>query len=83
MLTRTIAFQGFQSVARRYAQIVQSARLVQLLKLATRYRLDVGKAANPLSIEQGFRVHALERLDHAPIVTIVVINVNRDYMVYP
>jgi hypothetical protein len=83
ILTRTVAFQEFQPVARWHAQIVQSTCLVQLLQLATSHRLYVDKSAHSLSIEQGFRIRALKRLDHGLIVTMSVINVKRDYLRAP
>ena len=79
VLAGTAALQGFQTVARRYAQVVQPFRDLQLPQLAPRYGGDVGEPLDGRAVRQGLRVGALEGFDHRQIVTQCVINVKRDY----
>jgi hypothetical protein len=59
-LTCPLALQLFQSVGRRYAQIVDATREVQLFELAQRRTLDVEEPSNALQSEQCFGVAAEE-----------------------
>jgi hypothetical protein len=77
VLTRAIAFQRFQPIARRNPQVVQSGRDLQLAQLTSRDGRDVRKPLDPFALGEGLRVGALERLDHAPIVTPYVITIKR------
>jgi hypothetical protein len=51
MLSRAVAFQGFQSISWRHPQIVQSARDLQLPQLTSRYGRDVREPPNPLAFQ--------------------------------
>jgi hypothetical protein len=64
-LSGAIAGEFFQSVLRWYAQGFDPRRCVQHLQFSHGYRSDVGESCDTLSLEQGFGVSALERLDHA------------------
>ena len=56
VLPRPVALQGFQAVARRYAQIVKPLRRVQRLKLGPCPPLDlVGEPLYDMACEQGGR----------------------------
>ena len=48
ILPRPIAFERFQSIARRYAQVLQSACDLELSKLASRHYRDVHEARDTL-----------------------------------
>ena len=72
VLARTIAPQGFQSVAWRNPQVFQLPRDLKLAKFSARYDSDdsdAGKPFNPLALRDGFCVGILECADHKPIVT--------------
>jgi hypothetical protein len=69
LLPGAITFQGFESIAGRHPQIVQSARDLQLPQLASRHVRDVREPTDPLASRKSLCVGALERLDHGPIVT--------------
>ena len=60
VLAGTAALQGFQAVARRYAQVVQPFRDLQLPQLAPRHGGDVGEPLDGRAFRQGLRVGALE-----------------------
>lgn len=82
VLPGTVAFQGFQSIARWDAEVVYVACLVQLLQFPARHGFEVDEACHALSVEQGFGVGALERLDHGGRVTPRILTVKRDYWLY-
>ena len=65
----SVALQRFQSVIRRDTQIFRFFRPVEHRQLAQSHNLDVHEAGNPLAVEQGFRVGALERRDHESMLT--------------
>jgi hypothetical protein len=69
VLAGTIASQGFQSVAWRNTEVIQSPRNLELPKFSARYNNDPGKPLDPLALRNGFCVGTLERMDHRPIVT--------------
>jgi hypothetical protein len=73
-----IALQRLQPISRRYPQILQSTRDLQLAQLASRNGGNIGEPLNSLAIGKGSRVSALEGLDHALIVTFSMINVKYD-----
>jgi hypothetical protein len=80
LLPGAITFQGFESIAGRHPQIVQSARDLQLPQFASRHVCDVREPTDSLASRKSLRVGALERLDHEWIVTWRMINVKRDYL---
>lgn len=43
MLADAVSLQGFETVARRHAEIVENPRLIQKTKFAKRDILDVGR----------------------------------------
>jgi len=70
MLTGAVPFQGFQPVARRRAQIVKDARIVQLHELSIRspdhiIRISLDEAPLP----RGARGGVGERSDHCRIIS--------------
>jgi hypothetical protein len=77
-LPETIALERFESIARRYPQIVEPARDLKLAKLASREGLDAHEPLDAPAAGEGFRVSVPERDDHVRIVTRGVINVKRD-----
>ena len=79
MLAGTAAFQGFQAVAGRHAQVFQPFRDLQLPQLAPRHGRDVGEPLDRVAARESLRVGALEGFDHLKIVTQRVINVKRAY----
>jgi hypothetical protein len=80
ILSRPITPEGFQTIARRHPQIVQSTCDFQLPYLAARDGRDIRESFDRLPIRNGPRVGAPERFDHQLIVTRYVINVKRDYL---
>jgi hypothetical protein len=50
VLPYTITLQEFQSIARRYAQIAQPSRNLQLPQFAPRYRGNVVESSDRLSL---------------------------------
>jgi hypothetical protein len=78
VLPSAVAPERLQSVAWRYAEVINPACDLQLPQLPSRYRLDVRPPPDPPAFGQGFRVGAFERLDHEAIVTLGVLNVKRD-----
>jgi hypothetical protein len=66
VLSRAIAFQGFQSVAGRHLQIVQAPCDLQLPQLASRHGRDIRKPPDLLALRKSLRVGAPKRLDHRP-----------------
>jgi hypothetical protein len=46
ILARSIAFERFQSISRRYAQIIQSARDFQLAQFSASYSGNVGEPSD-------------------------------------
>jgi hypothetical protein len=64
MLSRTIAFQGFQSIAGRHTKIVQFSGNLELPQLAARDCRDVHEPLNPLALRKSCRVWARKGPDH-------------------
>ena len=64
VLAFAVAFERFESVARRYSQIIQACCQLQLPQLAAGNGFDIGEAPNPLSGVQCFSLAAPEELDH-------------------
>jgi hypothetical protein len=79
VLPKPIAFERFQAIARRYAQVFEHPSDLQLSKLASSDRLNVHEARDSSPISNISGVRALERHDHAMMITWGVINVNREY----
>jgi hypothetical protein len=50
MLPRTIAFQGFQSIAGRHTKIVQFSGDLELPQFAARDCRDIHEPLNPLAL---------------------------------
>jgi DNA-binding TFAR19-related protein (PDSD5 family) len=69
MLARAIPLQGLQSITRRHAEILQARSDLELSKLASGYGRDAGEPRDAVPLRKSLRVEALERLDHARIVT--------------
>lgn len=65
VLPSPITFQSFKAIARRLSQIIQPLRVVQHLKLPTRYREYRREAATATVQKQSFRFLIFEGLDHA------------------
>jgi hypothetical protein len=65
VLAGSSAFQGFESIARRYFQIVQAGSDLKLPQLAPGDRLDVHEPPDPDSFREPLGVRAFERSDHA------------------
>ena len=78
VLTRTVAFKRPQSVPGWYTQVVESARDLQLTKLAPGDLLDLLESFDPTSNGECFCIGVLERLDHSRTITHHVINVQRE-----
>jgi hypothetical protein len=51
ILPRAVTFEGFQSVTRWNAQVVNVTRLVQLLQFPARHSFDVDEARYTLPVE--------------------------------
>jgi hypothetical protein len=64
MLPCSIPFQGFKSIPRRYPQIAQSSRDLQLPQLASCDNRDIRESPDLLSLGKSLGIEALERLDH-------------------
>jgi hypothetical protein len=79
MLSFPIPSEGFQTIAGRHPQIIQSTGDFKLTQFAPRDRRDIRKSFDRLSFRNSPRVGALGRFDHPLIVTRYVINVKRDY----
>jgi hypothetical protein len=58
--TSAAALQGLETISWGHPQIVESSRLVQVLKLPARDPLEGAKPANGAVIEQGLRLPAIE-----------------------
>lgn len=78
VLALTVTPQRFETVAGRYAEIVDPAGDLQLPQLAPRDGLDVHEPSHPPAVGEGLGVSALEGDDHEMIVTLRVMNVKRD-----
>jgi hypothetical protein len=78
-LPDTVALQLLQSVIGRNAQVFRLFRPVEHRQLAQGHDLNIHETGNPLAVEQGFRVGALERRDHGWMLTNGVSNVKRYY----
>jgi len=74
-LPNSVALQLLQFVIGRDTQISQIFRPVEHRQLAQSHDLDIHETGNPLTVEQGFRIGALERRDHGQILTNCVSNV--------
>ena len=72
-----VALQLLQLVIGRNTQVFQLFRPVEHRQLAQSHDLDIHEAGNPLAVEQGFRVGALERQDHGSILPDCVSSVKR------
>jgi hypothetical protein len=68
-LPDSVALQLLQLVIGRNTQIFQIFRPIEHRELAQGHDLDIHETGNPLAIEQGFRVGALERRDHGLMLT--------------
>ena len=79
VLPGAVSPECLETIAWWYSKIIQSVRNLQLTQLAPRDGLDVHESLHALSFGKDLRVSALERGDHATIVTLCVINVKRDY----
>jgi len=78
VLAFTVAFQGFEPVARRHFQVTEAFRTIQHGQFAHGGRLDVHETLHALAGEQGLRVGALEVRDrHIAILTHGISIVNR------
>jgi len=78
VLAFTVAFQGFEPVARRHFQVTETFRTIQHSQFAHGGRLDVHETLHALAGEQGLRVGAPEALDrHIAILTHGISIVNR------
>lgn len=70
VLSRTIAFERLQPIARRNTQGIEPRRGVKLRQLAPRYRMNAGRQpAHARSIENSRGVAILKGLDHQAILT--------------
>src|SRR5262249_3579022 len=65
VLSRPVAFERFQSIRGWYWQVFQPASDFQLSYLASPPRRDVHKPRDTVTLGQGPRVRAPERLDHS------------------
>jgi hypothetical protein len=63
VLSSAIAFERFQSIPRRDAEIIKPARTVQHGQLAHRDCFDIDEALDSCTIKQALRVRTLEGLD--------------------
>ena len=61
MLTRTVALQGFESVAGRHSKVVEPIGDLQLPKLPSRYVFDLLESSDPASADECFSISVLER----------------------
>ncbi len=68
-LSAPIAGKLLQPVLRRDTQSFDPSGGIQHLKLSHCHASKVGKTSNAHSVEQGFGIPALERLDHGRILT--------------
>lgn len=80
VLAGAVPFERLQPIARRYSQVGQVRRDLQLSQLAPRNRLNAVEAANAPSGRQRFRAGIAEGDDHRYILTPRVINVKRGYL---
>ena len=64
VLSGAIAFECFQTIARRYAKIFHYGSSVQILPFPASRTLDTHNAANSDSAEQRFRDPVSEGLEH-------------------
>ncbi len=65
VLPLALSFQGFQPIARRYAQVTQSGSCLDHQKLRPRMPLDShGQVANSQTDEDGCRTFVGKALDH-------------------
>jgi hypothetical protein len=60
VLSSAIAFQGFQPVSWRYAEVIKSGSAVKHCQLSHRNCFDIDEAPNPCAIEQTLRISARE-----------------------
>ena len=67
--TGAVAFERFESVARRYAKEVQRCRCIQLGQLALRDTFEPDKAAYPISRRKPLGVLASKAPNHAAIIS--------------
>jgi len=74
VLTSTVLFQGFQSIARRNPQIAELTRDLQLPQLASSDGRDIRESPDQRSLCKRLGLGALERLDHGDYS-----NATRDY----
>ena len=63
VLSRTISFERFESVARRYSQVIELCCRFQLPQSATGSGFNIGEAPNPLPGVQCCSLAAPEGLD--------------------
>jgi len=65
MLSRPIAFQGLEMIARRYPKVAQAACDFELPQLASGRSLDIREASDPLTFGYRLGVFIPKRGDHA------------------
>lgn len=73
VLALPVAFEGFELVTRRHPQKINNCGRVDLLQFAHRHGFKIGEPGDPFTSKQGLRIVALETLDHAWMITGVVI----------
>jgi hypothetical protein len=80
VLSRAIAFQRLEPIARRHPKIFQAEGDFELPKLASRNGRDIRESFDPFAFRQGLRIGAIERLDHPTIVTrdVIIVNARAD-----
>jgi hypothetical protein len=64
VLSRAIAFEQFQSVARRNFQIVKSPGDLKLSQFTSTDGRNICKSLDAITVSKGFSVAAPERSDH-------------------
>lgn len=77
MLSRSVAFQLFQSVAWWHPQIIKTLGNVKLCQFAQSDSFKLDKLSNTLQSSELFSFFVCKRLYHALIITQCVINVKR------
>jgi hypothetical protein len=65
VLSQPVTFQGFQPVAWRHSQVIQTTGNLQLSELSPGYGSDVNESPDTLAPGQSLGLGAPERPDHA------------------
>jgi hypothetical protein len=60
VLSQPVTFQGFQPVAWRHSQVIQTTGNLRLSELSPGYRSDINESPDALAPRQGFRLRAPE-----------------------